>query len=358
METEEIFRRILQEAMRRGASDIHLTAGRPVVFRVDGILQSWGNELLTPTDVEHLGRVALSSKPAYMKQYEEELEADFAMSVPGLCRLRVNAFHQRGSMGVVMRLLPFRIPTMMELGLPESLERLCSLQRGLVLVTGPTGAGKTTTISSMIGLINETYCRHIITLEDPIEYLHKHSRSIVNQREVGTDTLSFPAALRSALREDPDVILVGEMRDLETISIALTAAETGHLVFSTLHTNSAADTIDRIIDVFPGNQQPQIRTQLASALECVISQQLIPRANGNGRVAAFEVMMTNPAIRNLIREGKTYQIASTIQLSKRFGMQTMDDALLDLFLRHYISAEECMRRCYDPKSMGAKVGVE
>jgi len=357
MGAENSFKSILQEAIRRKASDIHLTVGRPVNFRVDGILQNWGGVQLTAAEVEAIGMVALSAKPEYRRQYEEELEADFALSVAGLCRLRVNAFHQRGSMGIAMRLLPYEIPTMIELGLPESLDRLCDLQRGLVLVTGPTGAGKTTTIASILARINETYCKHIITLEDPVEYLHSHRRSIVNQREVGTDTLSFPAGLRSALREDPDVILVGEMRDIDTIRIALTAAETGHLVFSTLHTNSAADTIDRIIDVFPEGQQPQIRVQLAGALECVVSQQLIPRSNGSGRVAAFEVLMANTAVRNQIREAKTFQIPNTIQLSRALGMQSMDDALLELYKNRMISSEECVRRCYDLKTMNSKMGL-
>jgi len=358
METEVQFRSIIEEGLSRKASDIHLTAGRPVCFRVDGRLENWGYAFLRPSDIEPIGQFILSEHPSFKKEYEENLETDFALSVPGLCRLRVNVFHQRSNMGIVMRILPFVIPTMQELGLPESLEKLCGLQRGLVLVTGPTGSGKSSTLASMIGLINSTYHRHIITLEDPIEYLHHHDKSIVNQREVGMDTLSFPAALRSALREDPDVILVGEMRDLETISIALTAAETGHLVFSTLHTNSAPDTIDRIIDVFPGNQQPQIRVQLAAALECVISQQLIPKASGQGRVAAFEVLMANAAIRNQIREAKTYQIANTLQLSKQAGMQTMDVALQELYLRHLITAEECMRRCYDPKAMAVRLCLD
>ena len=256
---------------------------------------------------------------------------------------------------MVMRLLPFKIPAPRELGLPAAVQELCTRKRGLVLVTGATGSGKSTTLASLINMINKTYAKHIITIEDPIEYLHRHEKSIVNQREIGDDTETYSGALRAALREDPDVILVGEMRDLETIQTAITAAETGHLVFSTLHTNSAADTINRVIDVFPPHQQQQIRVQLASVIECVISQQLLPIQTGSGRVAAFEVMMGTSAIRNLIREGKAFQIPSMIQTSKKMGMQTMDDALFELYLKHKIDGATCIEFAQDPLVMQEKV---
>ena len=286
---------------------------------------------------------------------EKTGEIDFAHSLYGRGRFRVNVFKQRGTLAMVMRLLPFKIPAPRELGLPASVQELCQRKRGLVLVTGATGSGKSTTLASLINMINKTYSKHIITLEDPIEYLHRHEKSIVNQREIGDDTESYAGALRAALREDPDVILVGEMRDLETIQTAITAAETGHLVFSTLHTNSAADTINRVIDVFPPHQQQQIRVQLASVIECVISQQLLPIQTGSGRVAAFEVMMGTSAVRNLIREGKAFQIPSMIQTSKKQGMQSMDDALYNLYIGGLISAENCLNYAQDAIAMSRKV---
>ena len=286
---------------------------------------------------------------------EKTGEIDFAHSLYGRGRFRVNVFKQRGTLAMVMRLLPFKIPAPRELGLPASVQELCQRKRGLVLVTGATGSGKSTTLASLINMINKTYSKHIITMEDPIEYLHRHEKSIVNQREIGDDTESYAGALRAALREDPDVILVGEMRDLETIQTAITAAETGHLVFSTLHTNNAADTINRVIDVFPPHQQQQIRVQLASVIECVISQQLLPIQTGSGRVAAFEVMMGTSAVRNLIREGKAFQIPSMIQTSKKQGMQSMDDALYNLYIGGLISAENCLNYAQDAIAMSRKV---
>lgn len=263
-------------------------------------------------------------------EFEKEGQTDFAYAIPGVGRFRVNVFLQRGTCAAVMRCLPFEIPQPETLGIPKEVVEITSRKRGLVLVTGPTGSGKSTTLASLIHVINQNYPYHIITLEDPIEYLHRHDKSIVNQREIGSDSHSYAAALRAALREDPDVILVGEMRDLETISTAITAAETGHLVFSTLHTIGADKTIDRIIDVFPPDQQQQVRIQLAAVLECIVSQQLIRREHG-GRVAALEVLFANNAVRNLIREGKTFQIPSVMQTSRRSGMISMDDALYDLF---------------------------
>jgi twitching motility protein PilT len=289
-------------------------------------------------------------------QLEKMGELDFAYSFPGFSRVRVNAFRQRGTYGMAMRILSFQIPSPQQLGLPRSVVDLTNRKRGLVLVTGATGSGKSTTLASLINVISENYAKNIITLEDPIEYLHKHKKSIVNQREVGTDTLSYANAVRAALRQDPDVILVGEMRDLETISTAITAAETGHLVFSTLHTNSAADAIDRIIDVFPPHQQQQIRIQFASVIEGVVAQQLLPRTDG-GRVAAFEVLLANSAIRNLIREGKSFQIPSMIQTGRKEGMQSMDDHLYELLMANFITRESAIAFALDQTAMIDKTAM-
>ncbi len=346
---------ILQEAVDRHASDIHITAGRPVILRIDGDLRPLDNEKLSPEQIEELVVPLFADNDRLVETMEKTGEIDFAHSLYGRGRFRVNVFKQRGTLAMVMRLLPFKIPAPRELGLPASVQELCQRKRGLVLVTGATGSGKSTTLASLINMINKTYAKHIITLEDPIEYLHRHEKSIVNQREIGDDTESYAGALRAALREDPDVILVGEMRDLETIQTAITAAETGHLVFSTLHTNSAADTINRVIDVFPPHQQQQIRVQLASVIECVISQQLLPIQTGSGRVAAFEVMMGTSAVRNLIREGKAFQIPSMIQTSKKQGMQSMDDALYNLYIGGLISAENCLNYAQDAIAMSRKV---
>ncbi|MBO4653224.1 MAG: type IV pilus twitching motility protein PilT [Lachnospiraceae bacterium] len=346
---------ILQEAVDRHASDIHITAGRPVIFRIDGDLRPLDSDKLTPEQIEELVVPLFADNDRLVETMEKTGEIDFAHSLYGRGRFRVNVFKQRGTLAMVMRLLPFKIPAPRELGLPASVQELCQRKRGLVLVTGATGSGKSTTLASLINMINKTYSKHIITMEDPIEYLHRHEKSIVNQREIGDDTESYAGALRAALREDPDVILVGEMRDLETIQTAITAAETGHLVFSTLHTNNAADTINRVIDVFPPHQQQQIRVQLASVIECVISQQLLPIQTGSGRVAAFEVMMGTSAVRNLIREGKAFQIPSMIQTSKKQGMQSMDDALYNLYIGGLISAENCLNYAQDAIAMSRKV---
>jgi len=346
---------ILQEAVDRHASDIHITAGRPVIFRIDGDLRPLDGDKLSPEQIEELVVPLFADNDRLVETMEKTGEIDFAHSLYGRGRFRVNVFKQRGTLAMVMRLLPFKIPAPRELGLPASVQELCQRKRGLVLVTGATGSGKSTTLASLINMINKTYSKHIITLEDPIEYLHRHEKSIVNQREIGDDTESYAGALRAALREDPDVILVGEMRDLETIQTAITAAETGHLVFSTLHTNSAADTITRVIAVSPPHQQQQIRVQLASVIECVISQQLLPIQTGSGRVAAFEVMMGTSAVRNLIREGKAFQIPSMIQTSKKQGMQSMDDALYNLYIGGLISAENCLNYAQDTIAMSRKV---
>ena len=346
---------VLRESIRRDASDIHITAGRPISYRVNGDLVNLDEHKMRPDEVKGMIDVLLESVPNLKEPFESEGDVDFAYSLMGESRFRVNLFKQRGSVAGVLRRLPFDIPRPENLGIPASVMPLTSLKRGLVLVTGATGSGKSTTLASLIMTINRRYKKHIITIEDPIEYLHRHDLSIVNQRELGTDTMSFSSALRSALREDPDVILVGEMRDLETISTAITAAETGHLVFSTLHTNTAATTVDRLIDVFPPYQQQQIRTQLANVLEGIICQQLIPEKEGHGRVAAFEVMFSNPAIRNLIRENKTFQLQSQLQINKKNGMQTMDDSLYDLYIDGRISSDYCIHFAVDQEAMMKKI---
>ncbi|RJQ30633.1 MAG: type IV pilus twitching motility protein PilT [Peptococcaceae bacterium] len=354
---------ILELAVRLNVSDVHLTVASRPVFRLNGVLlpfdaPEWGDRLgfdgkevplLMPDDTARLAREIMTGE-----QFEKFMAAgehDFSYSIAGVGRFRVNTFKQRGSAGLSIRIINTRILSFKELGLPEILAQLARRPRGLVLVTGPTGSGKSTTLAAMIDLINRESRLHIITLEDPIEYLHRHQKCLVNQREIGHDSQSFARALRAAMREDPDVILVGEMRDTETIAIAITAAETGHLVFATLHTNSAAQTIDRIIDVFPPHQQQQIRVQLASAIQGVVSQQLLPRIDRPGRVAAIEVMAATPAIRNLIREGKTYQILSQIQTGAKFGMQTMDSSLAALCRARVISKEEALSRAVEPETL-------
>lgn len=345
---------LLEAAKEVEASDIHLTVGLPPCVRVDGELHSLSFPKLQQSDVSEIVLSMMDQRE--IEIFKERGEVDFSYSISKVGRYRVNAFHQRGSVACSMRVVGMVIPTMEQLGVPHSVAELYMKKRGLILVTGPTGSGKSTTLAAMIDMINAQRSAHIITLEDPIEYLHSHKQSIVNQREIGIDTMSYSAALRAALREDPDVILVGEMRDLETISTAITAAETGHLVLSTLHTIGAAATIDRIIDVFPPYQQQQIRIQLAIVLEAVISQQLIPRSDQTGRVAAFEVMHASVPIRNLIRESKTYQIDSVIQTNKKAGMITMDDALVDLCMRGIISSENAINYAQDMNFVNKRVG--
>ncbi len=344
---------LLAVAKENSASDLHITVGIPPKCRIDGELTNMDYPRLLPADTDAIIMPLLSDN--MRKVLEEKGEVDFAYSIPHLGRYRVNVFKQRGSCAVVLRLVGTEIPAAEVLGIPHSVIELTKRKRGLVLVTGPTGSGKSTTLASLVDIINENYNTHVITLEDPIEYLHNHKKAIVNQREIGVDTQSYANALRAALREDPDVVLVGEMRDLDTISTAITAAETGHLVFSTLHTIGAAATIDRVIDVFPPHQQQQIRVQLGSVLESVISQQLIPMANGKGRVAAYEVMHATPAIKNLIREGKTHQIPSLIQTSKKLGMQTMDDAIFDLYSRRKIDGERALNFAQDVVSFERRI---
>lgn len=342
----------LQEGNQRGASDIHLAPGSPVMYRIDGELVPASEERIKPYEIEELVSPMLTEEQKAELQKNGEL--DFAYSIAGFNRVRFNVFRQRGTYAMALRILSFEIPDAKKLGIPSAVLDLANRKRGLVLVTGATGSGKSTTLAALIHIIATTYAKTIITLEDPIEYLHSHNKSMVLQREVGYDTMSYANALRAALREDPDVILVGEMRDLETIGIAITAAETGHLVFSTLHTNSAAATIDRIIDVFPPYQQQQTRVQLAGVLEGIIAQQLLPK-EGGGRVAAYEVMLATPAIRNLIRDGKGFQIPSMIQTNKKIGMQTMDDAVYDLYMKSLISADTAVSFAQDPTGMSQKV---
>ncbi len=344
---------ILTEAANHKASDVHITVGVPPKMRVNGALVSMDFPRLGPEDTDSIIDSFLDRR--HKEIYNDKGEVDFSISIPQIGRYRVNVFRQRGSAAAALRVVGTQIPNPDDLGVPQAVQELYKKKRGLVLVTGPTGSGKSTTLASIIDLVNTNTNNHVVTLEDPIEYLHSHKNSMVNQREIGLDSMSYANALRAVLREDPDVILVGEMRDLETISIAITAAETGHLVFSTLHTIGAAATIDRVIDVFPPHQQQQIRIQLAMVLEGVISQQLIPTMDKRRRVAAFEVMMTNPAIKNLIRENKTYQIGTQIQTNRKLGMVTMDDAIYDLYRRGEISGESALNYAQDQMSMDKKL---
>ncbi|MBE0451391.1 MAG: type IV pilus twitching motility protein PilT [Clostridia bacterium] len=345
---------LLSIAVKAGASDLHLTVASPPIMRVNGKLIRMMNDNLTPDDTLRIIQEIL--KPEQIVVFEERGELDLSYSHPGLGRFRVNVFKQRGSYGMALRVVALSIPSMESLKLPPILKELAKKQRGLILVTGPTGSGKSTTLAAMIDYMNQNRNEHILTIEDPIEYLHKHDKSIVNQREIGHDSQSFANALRAALRQDPDIILVGEMRDLETIATAITAAETGHLVLSTLHTIGAAKTVDRIIDVFPPHQQQQIRIQLASVIEAVISQQILPKADGSGRVAAFEVMTANTAVRNLVREGKTHQIQTVIQTGSIAGMQTMDASLLDLYKNRVIDKENLRKYSVDTDMVMKQAG--
>jgi twitching motility protein PilT len=334
---------LLEQAVAHRASDLHLTVGAPPAVRVRGELRPLdGVAPLERDGIRALLYRILTTEQ--QKRFELDRQLDFSYGVPGLARFRVNVFQQRDSVAAAFRVVPDDLKTLEELGLPGSLSELTGLARGLVVVTGPTGSGKSTTLAALVDEINRTRSDHIITIEDPIEFVHRHKRCIVNQREIGTDATGFGDALRAALRQDPDVILLGEMRDLETISTALTAAETGHLVFGTLHTQSAPGTIDRIIDVFPGNQQDQVRTQLAGALQGVVTQTLVPTADGAGRVAALEILIPDDAIRNLIRQGKVEQIYSYMQTGSRSGMQTMEQALADLVTRRVIASADAMAR--------------
>ncbi|MFY9234614.1 MAG: type IV pilus twitching motility protein PilT [Fimbriimonadaceae bacterium] len=341
---------LLHIVVDRNASDLHICSNSEPVIREDGALKRLNFEKFTPQNLQRMMYDILSDEN--INRFETTLELDFSYSLPlARARFRVNMYRDRGSCAGAFRLIPSRIPTVRDLNLPPVLETLTDKPRGLILVTGPTGSGKSTSLAAMVNHINLGKAVHIITIEDPIEYLHSHKQSVINQRELGGDTKSFAAALRASLREDPDVILVGEMRDIETIQLAITAAETGHLVFATLHTNNAAESMDRMIDVFPPGQQEQIRVQLANNIQAVISQQLMPRAGAPGRVPAIEVMIASPAIRNLIRENKTHQIPSMIQTSAAHGMIAMDQSLRDLYMKGYITLEEAMSRAINTEEL-------
>jgi twitching motility protein PilT len=348
-------RALLEEMIEREASDLHITAGERPKLRIDGeITHSRIEYVLNPKDTLQLAYSILTEQQK--KRFETEDELDFSFGIQNLARFRGNAFKQRGCVSLVVRQIPFQVKTFDQLQLPPIVAKLSEKPRGLVLVTGPTGSGKSTTLAAMIDKINREWKGHIITVEDPIEFIHRHQGCIVNQREVGTDTKSFAAALKYALRQDPDVVLIGEMRDLETIQAGLTIAETGHLAFATLHTNSCAETINRIIDVFPSHQQSQVRTQLAFVLEGVITQVLLPKAKGRGRVMACEIMVCTPAIRALIRDDKVHQITSAMQSGKKYGMQTMNDSLYQLYMAREVALEECLRSTSEPNDFLRMVG--
>ena len=340
---------LLREAVARHASDLHVTVGVPPLIRINGALIKLDLPALGVDDTAQLFEEIVAEDRRV--QFNQNGEIDFSHTVFGLSRFRVNVFRQRGSIAIAIRIIPERVPSLQELKLPDIVRELARKPRGLVLVTGPTGSGKSTTMAAMIDLINSERACNILTLEDPIEYLHRHRKSIINQREIGADSRTFANALRAALREDPDVILVGEMRDMETISIAVRAAETGHLVLATLHTSDAAQTVDRIIDVFPPYQHQQVRTQLSLALQGIVSQQLLPRRDGQGRIVAVETLVTTPAVRNLIREGKSHQILSVIQTGAKFGMLAMDTALRDLCRAGLIAEDEALMRSNDPDTL-------
>lgn len=345
---------LLHLMTERGASDLHITTGSPPQLRINGKLTPVGSTALAAADTKQMCYSILTE--AQKHRFEEENELDLSFGVKGLNRFRANIFMQRGAVAGAIRSIPFQLKTFEELGLPPVARELVKKPRGLILVTGPTGSGKSTTLASMIDKINNERQEHIVTIEDPIEFVHNHKMCVVNQREVHADTQSFKNALKYILRQDPDVVLIGEMRDLETIEAALTISETGHLTFATLHTNSSIQTINRIVDVFPSHQQPQIRAQLSFVLEGVISQQLLPRKDGTGRVLSLEVMVPNPAIRNLIREDKIHQIYSIMQTGQsKFGMQTMNQSLYDLFTRGLITKDEAIGRSTVPDELVAMI---
>jgi twitching motility protein PilT len=347
---------LLEEMIERNASDLHITAGERPKFRIDGdITNSNVDYMMQPKDTLQLAYSVLTENQK--KRFEMEDELDFSFGIQNMARFRGNCFKQRGCVAMVIRQIPFNIKTFQELGLPKVIADLSDKPRGLILVTGPTGSGKSTTLAAMLDKINRELKGHMITIEDPIEFIHKHQACIVNQREVGSDTKSFGAALKYALRQDPDVVLIGEMRDLETIQAGLTIAETGHLAFATLHTNSAAEAVNRIIDVFPSHQQAQVRAQLAFSLEGIITQTLLPKATGKGRAMAAEILVVTPAIRALIRDDKIHQIYSMMQSGKKHGMQTMNDALYNLYMTKQVTFDECARASHDPIELMRMCGI-
>jgi len=346
---------LLEIVLEREASDLHLTVGAPPTIRLHGdLVRLEEYPILTPRGLQGMIYAILPQK--MRERLEQDLELDMSYALPGKARFRVNVYFQRDSIGAAFRLIPYEIKTVQELGLPGVVADLARFPRGFVVVTGPTGSGKSTTLAAMVDVVNKERSAHIMTVEDPIEFLHRHQKCIVNQREVGADTHGFAPALKHVLRQDPDVILVGEMRDLETISTAITAAETGHLVFATLHTQDAPQTIDRIVDVFPPHQQQQVRVQLATTLQGVVTQQLLQTVDGQGRVVACEILVATPAIRNLIREGKVHQIYSIMQAGGRFGMQTMDQALANLVKSGRITQQLAYERCHDPEELNRLIG--
>ncbi|HUG87653.1 MAG TPA: type IV pilus twitching motility protein PilT [Actinomycetota bacterium] len=346
---------LLEQVLLRGASDLHLTAGTPPTIRVNGALVRLDEyPALHPEQLQRMIYSILSQKQR--EKFEAEMELDTSYALPGKSRFRVNVYYQRGAIGGAFRMIPYEIKSVEELGLPRQVEMFARTPRGMVLVTGPTGSGKSTTLATLVDVVNQERDSHIMTVEDPIEFLHRHKRAMVNQREVGQDTLGFAQALKHVLRQDPDVILVGEMRDLETIQTALTAAETGHLVFATLHTQDAPQTIDRIIDVFPPFQQQQIRVQLAATLQGVVTQQLLPTADGQGRAVAAEILIATPAVRNLIREAKIHQIYSAMQAGGKLGMQTMDAALAQLVRSGSITHETAVSQCHSLEELNRLLG--
>jgi twitching motility protein PilT len=345
----------LAHVVKLGGSDAHLKVGQPPGVRVNGKILPQGTTLLTPEDTEAMAQTVLP--PELWKQFTYSGDIDCSYSVPGLARFRVNVMRQRGSVSLIMRFIPERVPTFKELGLPDVCRMLATKPRGLVLVTGPTGSGKSTTLAAMVDFINSNYRAHIITMEDPIEFLHRDKKCYINQREIGGDTADFTQALRRALRQDPDIILVGEMRDLETIALAVTAAETGHLVLATLHTTSATKTVDRVVNVFPPEQQTMVRMQLAGTLQGIVSQTLVPKIGG-GRVAALEILVANDAVRALIREDKMVQLPSMMQTGKKLGMQTLEGHLNELIAAKVITYEEATSRANSPESIRRLTSVE
>jgi twitching motility protein PilT len=341
---------LLEIVLSRGASDLHLTAGSPPLIRLHGqLIRLEDYPKLEPQALRGMVYAILPQRQR--ERLEQELELDMSYSLPGAARFRVNVYYQRDSIGAAFRLIPFEIKPIAELGLPPQVAELARYPRGFVVVTGPTGSGKSTTLASMVDVVNTERACHIMTVEDPIEFLHKHKMAMVNQREVGSDTKGFAPALKHVLRQDPDVILVGEMRDLETIQTAITAAETGHLVFATLHTQDAPQTIDRIIDVFPPHQQQQVRVQLSTTLQGIVTQQLLPTVDGQGRVVASEILVATPAVRNLIREAKIHQVYSVMQAGARYGMQTMDMSLSNLSRQGKVSLQTAMDAAHDPEEL-------
>jgi twitching motility protein PilT len=341
-------RELLETMVKKNASDLHLTVGSPPQMRIDGKLIKTSHDLLTPEDTKKLAYSIMSEKQR--QKFEEKSELDLSFGIENLSRFRCNVFMQRGNVAVALRMIPHRIPSFEELGLPKTITEFANLPRGLVLITGPTGMGKSTTLAALIDKINKERHCHIITVEDPIEYLHRHNCALINQREVYSDTTSFASALKYALREDPDVVLIGEMRDLETMEAALNISETGHLAFATLHTNSCVESINRIIDVFPVNQQEQVRVTISFVIQAVVTQQLIPKIGG-GRVLALEIMVCTPAIRALIRDDKIHQIYSMMQAGQKYGMKTMNQSLAELYLTHKITIGDAMGRSSNPQEL-------